>query len=261
MENQSTKIPKLPAKTRKAPPKPAPRKHIERIEKPLQHIKEGEQTNKELTRETIEANDKNDDESCDESPVFRKKSDSSLSKFDDEQVNFIFFCFFFVCKLNCQDKIFINKKFFLQVYEELQKICECDNPNKRFLKNKEVGAGASGTVFTALDLRNNQRVAIKDIDLSKQPRKDMILTEIKVLKQFQHPNLVNFLDAYLVKEHLWVVMELLDGGPLTNVVTEVVMNERQIAAVSREVLKAVSFLHSKGIIHRYTLLKQEILKI
>lgn len=139
-----------------------------------------------------------------------------------------------------------------EVYVELRKICNLQNPSDRYEKKKEVGKGASGVVFIAEDQKTGQEVAIKVIDLNNQTSKELILNEIRVLKDFNHRNLVNFLDAYLIesKNHLWVILEYMDGGPLTDVVTETIMKERQIAYVCREVLNVISFLHSKGIIHR-----------
>jgi len=91
-------------------------------------------------------------------------------------------------------------------------------------------------VYVAKTLATNKRVAIKEMDLSHQPRKELIVNEILVMKESQHPNIVNFLESYLVKNNeLWVVMEYMEGGALTDIIENNTLEEDQISGISLEV--------------------------
>uniref|UniRef100_A0A8C5HNI4 non-specific serine/threonine protein kinase n=1 Tax=Gouania willdenowi TaxID=441366 RepID=A0A8C5HNI4_GOUWI len=137
-----------------------------------------------------------------------------------------------------------------EILEKLRTIVSVGDPKKKYTRFEKIGQGASGTVYTAIDVATGQEVAIKQMNLQQQPKKELIINEILVMRENKNPNIVNYLDSYLVGDELWVVMEYLAGGSLTDVVTETCMDEAQIAAVCRECLQALEFLHSNQVIHR-----------
>ncbi|CAH8855406.1 unnamed protein product [Trichobilharzia szidati] len=139
-----------------------------------------------------------------------------------------------------------------EFYSELESVITPGNPRDVYSVESELGTGASGTVRLGRNKRTGQIVAIKVMKLDKQPNRDLIISEIAVMKRIRHENIVNYLESYILKNEnqLWVVMEYLDGGALTDVVTETVMSTDVIAAVVRECVKALVFLHDQNIIHR-----------
>ncbi|XP_035291155.1 serine/threonine-protein kinase PAK 3 isoform X2 [Anguilla anguilla] len=137
-----------------------------------------------------------------------------------------------------------------EILERLRSIVSVGDPKKKYTRFEKIGQGASGTVYTAIDIATGQEVAIKQMTLQQQPKKELIINEILVMRENKNSNIVNYLDSYLVGDELWVVMEYLAGGSLTDVVTETCMDEGQIAAVCRECLQALDFLHSNQVIHR-----------
>ncbi|TCD69516.1 signal transducing kinase of the PAK [Steccherinum ochraceum] len=136
------------------------------------------------------------------------------------------------------------------IVKRLQQICTDADPTRLYRNLVKIGAGASGGVYTAYQVGTNLSVAIKQMDLEKQPKKDLIINEILVMRASRHPNIVNYIDSFLYKNELWVVMEYMEGGSLTDVVTANLMSEGQIAAVSRETALGLEHLHKHGVIHR-----------
>ena len=132
----------------------------------------------------------------------------------------------------------------------LRGLCSTDDPMTKYSNFVKIGQGASGGVFLANYDATNAIVAIKQMGISKQPKKAMIQNELVVMKHNKHPNIVNFLDAYLVKGDLWIVMEYMEGGSLTDVVTACILTEGQMGTICRETLKGIQFLHSRCILHR-----------
>jgi serine/threonine protein kinase len=83
-----------------------------------------------------------------------------------------------------------------------------EDPNLIYSDSKKVGEGAAGEVFLATDCRNGQRVAIKKMPLNNQNMK-LLVTEIGIMKTSVHPNIVAYIDSFLVGETIWVELIIL----------------------------------------------------
>ncbi|CAF1003024.1 unnamed protein product [Brachionus calyciflorus] len=153
------------------------------------------------------------------------------------------------------EKIKRNKKKPQRITEQearqiLETMVTPGDPHDKYILKDKLGSGAAGEVYRAINKRTNLQVAIKRMLLEKQQRKDLIITEIQVMKDMHFKSIVNYIECFLYEKELWIVMEYLEGGALTDIVLETVMDEGQMATVTKECLLALDYLHSHNIIHR-----------
>ncbi|XP_072752148.1 serine/threonine-protein kinase PAK mbt isoform X3 [Anoplolepis gracilipes] len=132
----------------------------------------------------------------------------------------------------------------------LQMVVSQGDPRENLENFLKIGEGSTGTVCIATDKSTNRQVAVKKMDLRKQQRRELLFNEVVIMRDYHHPNIVEMYDSFLVDDELWVVMEYLEGGALTDIVTHSRMDESQIATVCSQCLKPLAYLHSQGVIHR-----------
>lgn len=127
-----------------------------------------------------------------------------------------------------------------------------DNPLQIYRGMKKIGEGAAGEVFVASHTKTGRRVAVKKMDINNENVK-LLATEIRIMKTSKHPNVVEYVESYIVEEKMWVVMEYMGGGCLTDVLEcfdHVQMDEAQISFVTRETLQSLAYTHAHHRIHR-----------
>ncbi|KAJ8341426.1 hypothetical protein SKAU_G00337170 [Synaphobranchus kaupii] len=132
----------------------------------------------------------------------------------------------------------------------LQMVVDKGDPRSYLENFVKIGEGSTGVVCIAREKHSGRQVAVKMMDLRKQQRRELLFNEVVIMRDYQHRNVVEMYKSALVEEELWVIMEYLQGGALTNIVSETRLNEEQIATVSEAVLQALAYLHSQGVIHR-----------
>ncbi|KAI8566405.1 hypothetical protein RHMOL_Rhmol02G0037600 [Rhododendron molle] len=119
----------------------------------------------------------------------------------------------------------------------------------------EIGRGVSAIVYKAICVpMDSALVAIKAIDFNKSRTDfDTVRREAKMMSLLSHPNILRAHCSFMAESRLWVVMPFMSGGSLQSVMGGLYPNglsEQCIAAVLKEVLHALCYLHGQGHVHR-----------
>ena len=116
----------------------------------------------------------------------------------------------------------------------------------------EIARGGYGVVYCARQLGLDRKVAIKRL-LSNDNASitQRFLLEANIIKNLIHPNTVQLLDAGAEEQHLYIVMEYIEGTSLYDVLrSEGALDVRRAMHITCQILKSINEAHQRNIIHR-----------
>jgi predicted Ser/Thr protein kinase len=126
-----------------------------------------------------------------------------------------------------------------------------DSANGRFHRVRQLGHGGFGTVWLAVDTQLNRTVALKLAHVPDAQARQRMLREARALAAVHHPNCVRVYDIVEDTDGLGIVMEYIEGHPLTDVVAQgAPLDDPAAARLWSIMADALSTAHRKEVLHR-----------
>ncbi|KAL0951444.1 hypothetical protein HGRIS_008133 [Hohenbuehelia grisea] len=118
-----------------------------------------------------------------------------------------------------------------------------------------LGSGTFATVHLALDKKVHRQVACKSIKAKKESELNQVWKEVKILMALNHPNINRVYAVEQDKKFLHIFLQLCTGGDLFTYITSRPqtlnrLGEGEAKYIMYQLLKGLSYIHSKMISHR-----------
>lgn len=119
---------------------------------------------------------------------------------------------------------------------------------------KSLGSGAFGEVRLVTHKHTGHERAVKIFRKSTYPSKreiSKLQSEIEILRKLDHPNIIQIYEYFDDPKRFYIIMEKCEGGELySQIVLQNSFTEQDAQRIIRQLVSAVSYLHSHKIVHR-----------
>jgi serine/threonine-protein kinase len=123
----------------------------------------------------------------------------------------------------------------------------------RYEKLERLGAGGMAVVHRALDRKLGREVALKELREELGVSAEGLARfrrEAEAVARLAHPNVVSFFDLVEEGPHVFLVMELVKGDPLSNLLAARKLDTRGVVLLLEKVARGVQHAHEHGVLHR-----------
>lgn len=125
---------------------------------------------------------------------------------------------------------------------------------KKYNKGRFLGKGGFARVYEFTDLDTKAVIAGKIIEkcsLTKSRARQKLMSEIKIHKSLNHPNIVKFEHFFEDSENVYILLELCTNQTLTELMRRRKrLTELEVQCYIVQVVSALKYLHSHRVIHR-----------
>ncbi|MBF0815064.1 serine/threonine protein kinase [Microbacterium paludicola] len=120
----------------------------------------------------------------------------------------------------------------------------------RYRLIERIGTGGMSRVYRAEDAALGRTVAIKLIADMEGDAAARAHSEVTLLASLSHPSLVTLFDAHIGQGQDYLVMEYVDGPPLSRLLREGPLSPAETAVLATELAEGLHTVHRAGIVHR-----------
>lgn len=127
---------------------------------------------------------------------------------------------------------------------------------KNFLSDykviSQIGRGGFGCVYKVVMKNGSIYRAAKKINKNslKSEEHKSLLAQMAIMMHMDHPNITKLYEVYEQPNYYVMILELCDGGQLFEKVVDRTITEKDAKHIITQILSALHYLHSKGIVHR-----------
>jgi tRNA A-37 threonylcarbamoyl transferase component Bud32 len=127
----------------------------------------------------------------------------------------------------------------------------------RYLIRGELGRGAMGIVYDAVDPMIGRRVAVKVISLKAgmdasqaEFLKERLFREARSAGRLFHPGIVVIFDVGLHEDAAFITMEHVDGPSLLQLLADGRLDSKAALGILQQTAAALDYAHQHGVVHR-----------